>query len=319
MEATMPRRQHNRYQPKQACLMDHDALGHKQPRGVRKKSAPRWLWHLSILWIALSVGYLAGVARASEEVVQIRIVHRDANDMLTIVQPLISQYGFISADAASNSLIVIDQPANVRRIQQLVSQIDQPVPQLKIRVQFGRQETNTDQSVATRGKIEVGDATVAVGNKKKEGIDVELSADESQRQDQGEYTVIVRSGSTAYISSGYDVPYPERWSRLSHKHGHIQRPVTFKKVDTGYDVRPVLMGNNVQIEITPHISYIDPRGLRQPIRFAEAATRLNVPLNQWVEIAGTSASTQEINRQILGGGRASSDSQLSMRLMVTRN
>jgi len=315
----MPLPQQNRYQPKHACLMDHDALGHKQPRGVRKKSAPRWLWHLSILWIALSVGYLAGVARASEEVVQIRIVHRDANDMLTIVQPLISQYGFISADTASNSLIVIDQPANVRRVQQLVSQIDQPVPQLKIRVQYGRQETSTDQSVATRGKIKVGDATVAVGNKKKEGIDVELSADESQRQDQGEYTVIVRSGSTAYISSGYDVPYPERWARLSHKHGHIQRPVTFKKVDTGYDVRPVLMGNNVQIEITPHISYINPRGLRQPIRFAEAATRLNVPLDQWVEIAGTSASTQEINRQILGGGRASSDSQLSMRLMVTRH
>lgn len=315
----MPLRQQNRYQPKQACFMDHEALIHKQPRGVRKKSAPRWLWHLSILWIALSVGYLAGVARASEEVVQIRIVHRDANDMLTIVQPLISQYGFISADTASNSLIVIDHPANVRRVQQLVSQIDQPVPQLKIRVQYGRQETSTDQSVATRGKIEVGDATVAVGNKKKEGIDVELSADESQRQDQGEYTVIVRSGSTAYISSGYDVPYPERWARLSHKHGHIKRPVTFKKVDTGYDVRPVLMGNNVQIEITPHISYINPRGLRQPIRFAEAATRLHVPLDQWVEIAGTSASTQEINRQILGGGRASSDSQLSMRLMVTRH
>jgi len=315
----MPLRQQNRYQPKKACLMDLDALDHEQPRGVRQKSTPRWLWYLFFFWIALSIGYTGRPALASEEVVQIRIVHRDANDMLTIVQPLISQYGFISADTASNSLIMIDQPANVRRVQQLVSQIDQPVPQLKIRVQYGRQETNTDQSVATRGKIEVGDATVAVGNQKKEGIDVELSADESQRQDQGEYTVIVRSGSTAYISSGYDVPYPERWARLSHKHGHIQRAVSFKKVDTGYDVRPVLMGNNVQIEITPHISYLSPRGLRQPIRFAEAATRLNVPLDQWVEIAGTSASTQEINRQILGGGRASSDSQLSMRLMVTRH
>jgi hypothetical protein len=319
MEATMPRRQHNRYQPKQACLIDQNALGDRQPHGVRNKVATRWMWYLPLLWIALGVGYLVGPALASEEVVQIRIVHRDANDMLTMVQPLISQYGFISADTASNSLIVIDQTANVRRIQQLVSQIDQPVPQLKIRVEYGRQETKSDQSVATRGKIEVGDATVSVGDKKKEGIDVELSADESQRHDKGEYTVIVRSGSTAYISSGYDVPYPERWVRLSHKHGHIKRPVTFRKVDTGYDVRPVLMGNNVQIEITPHISYIDPRGLRQPIRFAEAATHLNVPLNQWVEIAGTSDSYEEINRQILGGGRASSDNQLSMRLMVTRH
>jgi type II secretory pathway component GspD/PulD (secretin) len=167
MEATMPRRQNNRYQPKQACLIAQNALGDRQPHGVRNKVATRWMWYLPLLWIALGVGYLAGPALASEEVVQIRIVHRDANDMLTMVQPLISQYGFISADTASNSLIVIDQAANVRRIQQLVSQIDQPVPQLKIRVQYGRQETNSDQSVATRGKIEVGDATVAVGNKKK--------------------------------------------------------------------------------------------------------------------------------------------------------
>jgi type II secretory pathway component HofQ len=289
------------------------------PDDVCNMSAPRWLWCLLLLGIVLAICAFGKPALASETVVQIRIVHRDVNEMLTIVQPLISPSGYISADTASNSLIVIDNPAFIDRIQQLVSKIDQPVPQLKIRVQYGRQEANKAQSVTTRGKIEVGDATVAVGNKKKAGIDVELSSDEGQRHDKGEYTVIVRSGSTAYISSGYDVPYPERWSRLSHKHGHIRRPVTFKKVDTGYDVRPVLMGNNVQIEITPHISYVNPRGLRQPIRFAEAATRLNVPLGKWVDIAGTNASYQEINRQILGVDDTSGDRQLTMRLMVTRN
>lgn len=309
----------NPHQPGSDFLTVADASGPVSRYAVRNRSTPGWMRCLLLLWIGLSMGALGVPARASEAVVQIRIVHRDANEMLTIVQPLISPSGYISADTASNSLIVIDHPTYVDRIQQLVSRIDQPVPQLKIRVQYGRQETNEEQSVATRGKIEVGDATVAVGNKKKEGIDVELSSDERQRHDKGEYTVIVRSGSTAYISSGSDVPYPERWANLSHKHGHIRRPVTFKKVDTGYDVRPVLMGNNVQIEITPHISYISQRGIRQPIRFAEAATRLNVPLGKWVEVAGTNTSHQEINREILGAGRASGDSQLTMRLMVTLN
>jgi len=46
----MPLTQQNRYQPKQACLMDHDALGDKQPHGIiRNKLAPRWMWYLSIL------------------------------------------------------------------------------------------------------------------------------------------------------------------------------------------------------------------------------------------------------------------------------
>jgi len=309
----------NRHQPKPDRQTTLDALGTLLPEDARTMPASRWLWHLMLLWLVFGIGSLGAPARASEAVVQIRIVHRDVNEMLTIVQPLISQYGYISADSASNSLIVIDDPAYVDRIKQLVSRIDQPVPQLKIRVQYGRQETATDQSASASGKIEAGDATIEVGEKKREGIDIKLSSDERRRHDDGEYTVIVRSGSTAYISSGSDVPYPERWANLSHKHGHIRRPVTFKKVDTGYDVRPVLMGKNVQIEITPHISYIGQRGLRQPIRFAEAATRLNVPLGQWVEVAGINTSQQEINREILGAGRASGDSQLTMRLMVTLN
>jgi type II secretory pathway component HofQ len=311
--------QQNRHRPNSNPLTNRDSLGGVHPYGVRNKPAPRWLWPIMFLWMVFGISGLGTPALGSEAVVQIRIVHRDVSDMLTIVQPLISQSGYISADVASNSLIVIDHPAYVDRIRQLVSRIDQPVPQLKIRVQYGRQETTKDQSASARGKIEAGDATIEVGGKKKEGVDIELSSDERRQNDSGEYTVIVRSGSTAYIRSGSDVPYPERWASLSHKHGHIRRPVTFKKVDTGYDVRPVLMGDNVQVEITPHISYISPRGLRQPIRFAEAATRLNVPLGKWVEIAGTTTSHQEINRQILGVGRSSGDGQLTMRLMVTRN
>jgi len=232
---------------------------------------------------------------------------------------LISQQGYISADLPSNSLIVIDQPEVLQRIQDLVSRIDQPVPQLRIHVQYGYDNSRRGQSASVAGGVKVGDASIGVGDKHSEGIDVALSTGGGQQQNRREYIVMVRSGSTAYISSGYDVPYPERWSRLSHKHGHIRGTVTFKKVDTGYDVRPVLVGEVVQLEITPHISYLNARGVRQPIMFAEAATRLNVPLDQWVEIAATNDATQEIYNQILSAGSSSSDEQLSMRLMVTRN
>jgi type II secretory pathway component HofQ len=284
-------------------------------------------WRYRQAWrCALLIGFLlylgggCSTAIASEEkVAQIRIVHRDVNELLPMVQPLISKYGFISADIPSNSLIVIDHPAYVDRVAEFVARIDQPVPQLKIRVRYGYKEDNQERSIETRGKIEVGDATIGVGKKKDEGVDIELQSDKRQREHGSEYTITVRSGSTAYISSGYDVPYPERWAHLSRKHGHIRRPVTFKKVDTGYDIRPVLMGNNVQIEITPHISYLTPRGLRQPIRFAEASTQLMAPLGKWVEIGGTTASQQEINSEILGRSSSSGENQLTMKIMVTRN
>jgi hypothetical protein len=295
--------------------VDREIQSYSAHRDWRSR-IPRFLVPIILSIVLAGIVFSAG---AAEEVVQIRIIHRDVNEMLTIVQPLISQYGYISADVPSNSLIVIDTPEVVQRIHALVSRIDQPVPQLRIRVQYGYDNSRQEQSASVEGQVQVGDATIGVGDKASEGIEAELSAGHGRRQNRGEYIVTVRSGSTAYISSGYDVPYPERWSRLSHKHGHIRGAVIFKKVDTGYDVRPVLVGEMVQIEITPHISYLNANGFRQPIRFAEAATRLNVPLGQWVEIAGTNDATQEIYSQILSVGRTSSDEQLSMRLMVTRN
>jgi len=329
--------QRNRYQPGSVHQTANDALKEIPAYCTLGTSFLRRLPYLVLVWIAIGLGTFVPPAPASEAVVQIRVVHRDVSEMLTIVQPLISPNGYISADGASNSLIVIDHPVYVDRIRKLVSRIDQPVSQLKISVRFGRQKATQAQSTSARATIEAGNATIEAGDKKDtdknegsnasievgdkadDGVGVKMSSDKRRRQDSGEYTVIVRSGSTAYISSGSDVAYPERWSDLSRRHGYTRSNITFKKVDTGYDVRPVLMGNIVQIDITPHISYINPRGFRRPIRFAEAATRLRAPLGVWVEIGGTNTGQQEINRQILGGGRASKNDQLTMQLMVTLN
>lgn len=278
-------------------------------------------WVLVLLCLGLGCFGLDKAVAVAEDVVQIRIVHRDVQDLLPMVQPLTGPYGYISADGPSNSLIVIDNPTAVARIQALVAKIDQPLPQLKIRFQYGQHQSEQEESAAVDGRIEVGDVSVGSGDWKSrpEGIDVALSSQSGQQRDRGEYTLVVRSGSTAQINSGYDVPYTQRWSQLALRRGHISQPVVFKKVDTGFDVRPVLAGNTVQMEITPRISYIGARGFRKPIRFAEAATRLNVPLGEWVEIAGTDTATEEIHRQILGGGRASGKAQLSMRVLVTRH
>jgi type II secretory pathway component GspD/PulD (secretin) len=276
----------------------------------------------TILLLCFSLGFfgLCFAASADEEVVQIRIVHRDVRDLLTMVQPLVSPYGHLSADVPSNSLIVIDNPAAVARIRALVSRVDAPVPQLKVRIEFGFRKSEQDQSVSVRGEADLGDVAVGVDQEKGQaGIDVTASSESGQWRKRSEYTIMVQSGSTAHISSRHDVPYPERWLYLSQGHGHIGRTVVFRKVDTGFDVRPVLVGDTVQIEIIPRISYVGERGLRNPIRFAEAATRLYAPVGEWVEIAGSEYAQAEMHRQILGGVRSSEDEQLAMRLLVTHN
>jgi hypothetical protein len=52
------------------------------------------------------------------------------------------------------------------------------------------------------------------------------------------------------------------------------------------------------------------------VHFAEAATRVHVPLGQWMIIGGSDQSTNEVVRAILEAGSSRQSSALSIQLMV---
>jgi type II secretory pathway component GspD/PulD (secretin) len=122
------------------------------------------------------------------------------------------------------------------------------------------------------------------------------------------------SGSSAYLWVGKDVPYTEQWVYLTHHYAHVVETVNFQRVETGFEVRPIVAGSNVQIEIVPRISSLE-RGERV-VRFTEAATTLTVPKGQWVTIGGSSEQSNEVFRDILSYGSSSTNSTLSLSLMV---
>ena len=272
---------------------------------------------LCLAVVAMCACLVPESAVAEEQVVRIRIVNRNAEEILPLVSPMISPQGFISADARSNSLIVIDQTASIRRILNLVQELDQPVAQLKIVVRFENQADAERLAAEANARIEAGKADVTIGSREDEGLDVRTDAGQTRQQRGSEATIIVRSGSLAYIASGYDLPYPERWQDLAHRTGHAATTTVFRKVETGYEVHPVLMGKMVQIDITPRLSYMDGRARHGQIRFSEATTQIMAPLGQWV-VFGTSADQRsELNTRILSAGRYRSSENLTMRIRVT--
>jgi hypothetical protein len=52
------------------------------------------------------------------------------------------------------------------------------------------------------------------------------------------------------------------------------------------------------------------------VRLTEASTTLTVPKGQWVTIGGTSTQSNEVFRDILAYGSSSTNSTLSLSLMV---
>ena len=265
------------------------------------------------------LGFFPAETRAEEKVVQIRLKNRHAGDILPMAKPLISPQGHISADQRSNSLIVIDNPEAIARVRRLVQEVDQEVPRLKIRVRYESTDSDQAADAGASARIKTGDTTIEAGREKRDdtGIEADIQAGRKQAQRQSEYVLRVRSGSIAYLESGYDVPHRDRWRDLSRRYGYVSEGVVFRRVTSGYHIRPVLTGDQVRIEIVPRISYLDNRGRDQNIQFAQAATTLFAPLDRWVDIGSVLGGHREIDRQILADSRHASDNRLSMHLMVT--
>ena len=176
--------------------------------------------------------------------------------------------------------------------------------------------SHEDRSISMEGRVSGKEWTVSKGRKKRNGIEVHVRDKGQQRQQGSEYFINVMSGSWAYILVGKEIPYVERWTDLCQRYaGYVER-VVFQRIETGMEVRPIIVGDHVYIEITPRISHEVSRGQKEIIRFTKASTELTVPLGKWVDIAGTDEKSKEVISAILESGRGKKRVSLSMALMV---
>ena len=95
--------------------------------------------------------------------------------------------------------------------------------------------------------------------------------------------IAVLSGRAAFILVGKKILCTERWVYLSRRYAHSVEIVGFQRIEAGMEVKLVIAGDNVQIEIIPRISYEEARN-KGVIRFTEASTRLIVPRGKWITI-----------------------------------
>jgi type II secretory pathway component GspD/PulD (secretin) len=126
----------------------------------------------------------------------------------------------------------------------------------------------------------------------------------------------IMSGSQGYIRVGEEIPYTTRWIELTRRYARVVESVGFQRIDTGFEVRPIIQGEMADIEIVPRISEPGGDGRGSVIRLTEAATRMTVPLGQWVTIGASSQESNEAFREILATGRSSGQRTISMAVRV---
>jgi len=263
--------------------------------------------------IAISLTLIVNSSQA--EVAVIKVDHRNASDIFPLVESLLSPGGKSALDLRTNTIIVNDTSESVAKIKALVTDMDKPAEQVRIRLRFQETGVSKDTDLSASGRISGDRWSVATGRSRREGVHVRARDTRVNRQGSTESFISVMSGSFAYLWIGKDVPFTEQWVFLTRRYARVMERVNFLHVETGFEVRPVVSGNNAHIEIIPRISSLE-KGDRGVVRFTEASTTMTVLKGQWVTLAGTSEQSNEVIRDILSTGSSSANSSLSLSLMV---
>ena len=281
---------------------------------MKNKSLFKYLRILSVL-LFLTTIILSNVSHA-DEVAVIRIKYRGAEEMAPIVESLLSPDGHLSVDTRVNSLVIVDNPNAIQRVHDYLNRFDVPIEQLRIRVRFYEKQTADQRAASIDGSVSGKDWRIATGGQNKDGVEINL---ENQKRDQNsvsEYFVMTSSGSPAYIATGKEIPYRQTWGYRLGRHRKKTGPVTYKQIETGFEVTPRIVGDQVNLKIIPRVTHDNTTD--GVIRFHGAQTNLMVPLGQWVEIGGSDRQQNEIVSEILSRRRGDEMISLTMALMVEK-
>ena len=251
----------------------------------------------------------------AREVAVIKVEHRWAAELVPIVKSMLSAAGTVTVSERANSLVIVDTPEAIERVQAYLDRFDRPVEQVRIHIRFHKMGEDKDSEVSARGRISNDNVSVAIGSKKKDGGDISLEERARRQKNDSEFFVVAMSGSPAYIRAGKEIPYHQNHA-FFRRYAPGGGTVTWQTVESGFEVTPTLAGDNAHLKIVPRMAYDDRQNA--VIRFFGAQTELTVPLGRWVEIGGTADQKNEIVKEIISLSRSGGKSSTSMSLMVER-
>ena len=131
-------------------------------------------------------------------------------------------------------LIIHAAPEMQKKIRILLDQIDVPKVNLMIEVKQVNHRIKNSVHVGT-SSARSAHAGTHLGN---------TSTSVIQR-------IVVQDGAGAFIVAGEEIPYASELAMVDGRNKGFYRKTDYKKIRTGFQVRPVLRGRTVDVEIVP--------------------------------------------------------------------
>jgi type II secretory pathway component GspD/PulD (secretin) len=257
----------------------------------------------------------------------VQLKHRDADDVMPALLPLLGQDGRISG--RQYQLFVRTSERNFAEIERVLKEIDTPLRNLRITLRHADNRTVTTSEQQVTADRNLGDNTRIVLNPStstRGGLSARRQGAEGHVQYRSERRTSVRSqdaaqivsvieGRRAYIAVGVEVPQVQSFLVLAGNHLVRASGVTYRSVSTGFEVLPRMHGAEVDLEITPRVAFFSDQGSQQ-VTFSELGTHVRIKTGEWVDLGGVLGNANEVGRRILGTRSSQSQEQSDFQVRV---
>jgi len=254
--------------------------------------------------------------------------HRQASELVDSVRAMLSETSKVLA--YRNTLMVQAESDELSSVAALVVLLDKAPAMLRVTVEQGRSSIGQERAAGGVLRVEQGKVAVQAGSAPVGGnasglvvtdnaaVAVSLNNTERHERNMVSQFLVVMEGAPALISVGQLIPFTSQFRRHCHRHaGCVERisRTEIQKVDTGFEVTPVLLGERVQLDIRPFMAFPETR-TGERIVFHELETRVVVAAGEWLDLGGQLSSSSDMSREILGRGDASSTTETTIRLRI---
>ncbi len=279
-----------------------------------------------ITFICFALGLPSAIA-ADMSLEMISLQYRNADEIIPIIQPMISQGGTVTG--MNNQLIVKTTTENLREIKQILAQIDKAARRLLITVTQDIQGNVHRTENGVSGRYFRGDFSVSSNNGRNNKRGIVLSSEDddgnniqyrnlstrSNIDDKNTFQVQTIDGKAAFVQTGQQVPIANRNAYATHGGVVVQDTIEYHDVTSGFYVLPRVNGDRVTLQVAPQLSRIHPnQGGVFDVQSAETTTIGR--LGEWLEIGGSSQHFNSRDRKNLLSTRQSGQEQRSIFIKV---
>lgn len=251
------------------------------------------------LGFGLLLALLSCSAWAELEVITLQ--HRNVEEILPIVRPLLDKDGV--ASGMNNQLILRTSPLNIAEIRKLLDSIDTAPRRLKITVLQDVDSETMSRLTEVSGSIGVGGngRVTMPGVNDHAGLTVQAgqSADQvrgrvystrSLADDKKTQQLMVLEGNRALIRTGQSVPVQQRQLVTSPWQTQVIDSTEYREVTSGFYVLPRVSGDHVTLEVTAQNDALAPEATagNQATQVQQVVTTVSGRLGEWLVLGDVS-------------------------------